>query len=201
MKTNMQILVLSGMLCALLTACGGDSKSDSSGAEQGARKILKTGKDLSEPQTKPTSQPTSSGKVVNEWVNAHNKYRKMHQVGNVKWSPEIAKKAQAWADTCPSGHSERNGKYRNGRGENMAWGSLGSFTGVVDNWYSKEEHKHDYKDNNPDYTIAGHFTQIVWKNTTEIGCGYSSKCKVYVCQYNPSGNYSNEYLKNVFPKK
>ncbi len=34
MKTNMQTLVFSGLLCALLTACGGDSKSDSSGAKQ-----------------------------------------------------------------------------------------------------------------------------------------------------------------------
>ncbi len=36
---------------------------------------------------------------------------------------------------------------------------------------------------------TGHFTQLVWKDTTRIGCGYNFGCsmKTYVCNYDPPG--------------
>jgi pathogenesis-related protein 1 len=43
--------------------------------------------------------------------------------------------------------------------------------------------------------ICGHYTQMVWKSTTEFGCA-KAKCtagnkitEIVVCQYNPAGNY------------
>ncbi len=196
MKTNMQTLVLSGLLCALLTACGGDSKSDSSGSEE-----KPTTKPTPEkvPSKPPKTNPSSSGKVADDWVNAHNKYRKMHQVGNVKWSNKIAKSAEKFVKSCPNNHS------KSGYGENMAWGPYGNNVATaVDAWY-KEVSKYDF--NNPTYqSSTGHFTQIVWKNTTEIGCAYNLSCQyggLYVCQYNPAGNITSAgyFKENVFPKK
>ncbi len=193
MKNVMQILALSGVLSALLVGCGGSGNSDSSGSHDDAP---------TKPKTDHVTTPTTSGKVADEWVKAHNKYRRMHQVGDVKWSADIAKDAQAYADTCPKTHSDPSGEYRDGRGENLAWGGgyFGdNFTKVVDYWYS-EVSEHDYKSNDWRGGITGHFTQVVWKNTTEIGCGYNSSCGVYVCQYNPAGN-NGQYTKNVFPPK
>ncbi len=202
MKTNIQTLVLIGLLSVLLTACGGDSKSDSSGAEKNPTVKPKT-KNVT-PSTNP--QTNSSGKIAEEWVKAHNKYRKMHQVGNVKWSVKIAKSAQAYADTCPVPPNHSKTSY----GENMAWGGYGSdVKQAVARWY-REEPKYNY--NKGAYQSgAGHFTQIVWKGTTEIGCGYKTDCNnlrqygggVFVCQYNPAGNITNAgYFKaNVLPKK
>jgi hypothetical protein len=37
---------------------------------------------------------------------------------------------------------------------------------------------------------TGHYTQVVWKTTTEIGCGMAtgSANDYLVCQYSPGGN-------------
>lgn len=134
---------------------------------------------------------------IQEWLDAHNKYRSLHGVPPVTWSATVAASAQAWADTCPSGHSS------SGYGENMAFaGYVMSPTDVVGLWYS-EEHLYPYGE--PAWNPAwGHFTQVVWKSTTQIGCGYRTGCSgswpnVWVCQYNPPGNYIGQFAANVFP--
>jgi hypothetical protein len=45
-------------------------------------------------------------------------------------------------------------------------------------------------------TNTGHYTQIVWRKTTQIGCG-SATCgnsNVVVCRYSPPGNYIGEQI-------
>jgi hypothetical protein len=46
---------------------------------------------------------------------------------------------------------------------------------------------------------TGHFTQVVWKGTTKLGCGSNPSCgmKTYVCQYTPPGNVMGEFADNV----
>lgn len=48
---------------------------------------------------------------------------------------------------------------------------------------------------------AGHFTQMVWKSTTHLGCGdkWCSGRRLYVCQYKPPGNVRGRYSQNVLP--
>ena len=41
---------------------------------------------------------------------------------------------------------------------------------------------------------VGHYTQIVWKNTTKVGCGIANSLtdrggEWVVCRYSPPGNY------------
>jgi len=50
---------------------------------------------------------------------------------------------------------------------------------------------------------TGHFTQVVWKTSTKLGCGIGKGNRgVYVCcQYLEAGNYMGEYTKNVMPLK
>ena len=134
---------------------------------------------------------------IQEWLQVHNQYRSLHGVPPVTWSATVAASAQAWADTCPSGHSS------SGYGENMAWATyIMSPKDVVDYWYS-EEPFYDY--NNPGWDPKyGHFTQVVWKSTIEIGCGYRTGCStrysnVWVCQYNPPGNHIGQFAANVLP--
>ncbi len=135
---------------------------------------------------------------IQEWLQAHNEYRALHGVPPVTWSDTVAASAQRTADSCPTGHS--GGSY----GENLAWASydLGE-EGTVKFWYD-EEPLYDY--NNPGFSsVTGHFTQVVWKGTTEIGCGYASDCNnsgmkyVWVCQYNPPGNILRQFAENVLP--
>ncbi len=145
-----------------------------------------------------TSTMAATPAEIQEWLQAHNNYRTLHNVPPVTWSQTVANSAQDYADTCPAGHSG------SGYGENLAWASnnLG-MSAIVDLWYN-EEPLYDYND--PGYSPGtGHFTQIVWKGTTEIGCGFATGCttsnwpNVWVCQYNPHGNIIGQFADNVFP--
>jgi uncharacterized protein YkwD len=137
---------------------------------------------------------------IQQWLDAHNQYRALHGVPPVTWSADLATSAQNWADTCPATHSGW------GYGENILWATY-TLTPqeVVTFWYNEES---DYDYSNPGYYEnpgTGHFTQVVWKNTTEIGCGFRSGCTdsiypyVWVCQYNPPGNVLGEFAENVLP--
>ena len=74
-------------------------------------------------------------------------------------------------------------------------------TTFVKMWYDEVSM---YNFNKPGFGMdTGHFTQVVWKATTRVGCGIamSNNGKVYaVCQYTPPGNYNNEFKLNVLPK-
>lgn len=46
----------------------------------------------------------------------------------------------------------------------------GDAIAVVNAWTSGERPKYDY--NNPGFSSAtGHFTQVVWRTSTTVGCG------------------------------
>lgn len=47
---------------------------------------------------------------------------------------------------------------------------------------------------------CGHFTQVVWMATTHVGCGRAfggDGAQVWVCSYDPAGNWDGEYRENV----
>lgn len=54
---------------------------------------------------------------------------------------------------------------------------------------------------NPSSPKASHFTQVVWKDTTSVGCAVQScsgilgsgKARFYVCEYDPPGNFNNDF--------
>jgi uncharacterized protein YkwD len=142
--------------------------------------------------------PETSQQEADEWVKAHNRFRTQHNAPPVKWSERLASSAQKVADHCPSGHSKTS------YGENLAWVSVPKpVSDVVRLWYGEVE-KYDFS--NPGFSPQiGHFTQVVWKGTTEIGCARNTGCStrisnVWVCHYNPPGNYQGRFADNVLPK-
>ena len=134
----------------------------------------------------------------------HNYYRAQHQAGNLQRDSLLESIAQAAAehmveiDNFYFTTETYNGQYI---GKNLFW-QWGDFTAndVVDDWYDGIS---NYDFNNPGYTSgAGSFTQLVWKNSQKIGCGYAcSGRQCYgCCTYYPGGNYLNSFPSNVFPK-
>jgi uncharacterized protein YkwD len=132
------------------------------------------------------------------FVAAHARVRAKHCAPALTWSTKLADYAQHWADTlrakrCAFEHS--NGPY----GENLAAGTIGALdpTGTVDYWYGEVK---DYRFPAGGFSMkTGHFTQLVWKSTTQVGCGHA-QCNgldVWVCEYDPAGNVDGEYRENV----
>ena len=53
--------------------------------------------------------------------------------------------------------------------------------------------------NYPHY-LSGHFSQLVWKSSNELGIGTAKSAtgtKIIVANYNPPGNYLGKYVENV----
>jgi uncharacterized protein YkwD len=95
-------------------------------------------------------------------------------------------------DTCKFAHS--GGPY----GENLALGCSDA-TSCVQMW-GDERRLYNYDD--PSFSHeTGHFTQLVWKSTTTVGCGRklcgNHKGWYLVCEYWPRGNVIGAFDKEV----
>jgi uncharacterized protein YkwD len=124
-----------------------------------------------------------------------------NSVPNLTWSAQLAAGAQDWANACPSnGKGDSNG---GAYGENLAWGTSMSGPGSVDLLYSEIG---NYNFNAPSWnTSVSHFTQVVWRNSAQVGCAVNN-CggkSFWVCRYSPPGNWNvdapGELGKNVPP--
>lgn len=130
-------------------------------------------------------------------TNAHNNVRQAHGVGPMTWDDDLEAVAQAWANNCEWGHNAgRSDNYPGYVGENI-YGSSGTPSGasVTASWAS-EEADYDYATNTCT-DVCGHYTQIVWANSTKLGCAMTN-CpglpypNFVVCNYAPGGNYNGE---------
>jgi uncharacterized protein YkwD len=143
------------------------------------------------------AQPAS---YQSEVLAAHNKYRALHHAPALEWDDELAYYAEKYANQCEFKHS--SSPY----GENLATG-YPSISAAVKIWYD-ESARYSYDD--PGYSTAtGHFSQVVWKNTRKVGCGYvacngknGTPGKFLVCEYSPHGNVLSKKLfeENVLPE-
>lgn len=142
----------------------------------------------------------------------------------LEWSPTLAAYAQQWADTqastACSAPSHRSGAdlMQKGYGENLAvFGAIGttgnistaqqateSWAGEVACWTygtisgfgQQGTEKCDqtcYKALHSDG--CGHYTQIVWRKSLQLGCGVATcnssrgKEDIWICNYGPAGNF------------
>ncbi len=132
----------------------------------------------------------------------HNRYRALHCAPPMTWSKKVAAVAQRWANEL----RDKNCAFDHNRGtifgENLAYFSpvgSGSAADVVKGWYSEVKL---YKFGAPGFSMrTGHFTQVVWKGTTELGCGVAqcANAELWVCNYGPAGNVQSLYRDNVKP--
>jgi len=115
----------------------------------------------------------------------------------LSWSGDLAAAAQGYADQCQFRHS--NGAL-GPVGENLVAG-----TGIFTPTQAVQQFLSDgFNPASPSFT---HFTQVVWKSTTELGCAAAlcdsifdpsfGPATYYVCLYNPVGNVVGEEALNV----
>lgn len=130
------------------------------------------------------------------------------------WDDDLAAVAQQWANTCTYRHNEQRSEQLDARtqrdepdvGENL-FAFLGTLSGpsvddAIQAWFDEHEL---YTFPNAPTPATGHYTQLVWADTTRVGCGYA-RCDdldhatfadmppraegfLFVCDYAPAGNW------------
>lgn len=130
----------------------------------------------------------------------HNRLRSEHNTGPLSWDPKLASAAADLANRCVFQHS--GGPY----GENIAIG----YPSVRDTCYGwGENERKEYSPgeyDNPTYNMkTGHFTQMIWAETKNVGCARKD-CDgrwFVVCEYVARGNVrgAEYYRKNVLKPK
>lgn len=125
------------------------------------------------------------------------------------WNEELEAVAQRWADQCKFGHDEKREKLDGTYvGQNAYWGGnsqqetetqvQGGMTKAAQSWYDEVSNPgFDSASINPFVFSygAGHYTQVAWADTEELGCGmvYYKGTQYYetliVCNYAKGGNY------------
>jgi hypothetical protein len=133
---------------------------------------------------------------------AHNAERTALNLPPLVWSETLAAHAAVWANklaqTGRPQHSPKN--ERVGEGENLWMGSAGGFTPeeMVGAW---AQEKQFFRNGIfPDVStlgeghVVGHYTQMIWKDTSQLGCAVASGggADVLVFRYSPAGNLIGE---------
>ena len=143
----------------------------------------------------------------NEALSVHNDYRSNHNAPPLKLNSKLNDIAQKYAeqlakkDTMVHSKNKMDGQ---DLGENlfMCGGYMITGKDMTKAWYD-EIYDYDFK--KPDFKSGtGHFTQVVWVGSKEVGFGAAkSKSGNYygVANYFPPGNYIGEFEENVLRKK
>lgn len=155
----------------------------------------------------PPENPTPSNPNAAAYLDPHNAARAQHNANPVGWDDNLAQLAQQWVNGCTFEHSGGS-LSSEGYGENLAAGT-GEYqiADAVTSWVNEGQ---QYDPNNPEQGGTGHFTQVVWKSTTMIGCAYADcpagsgpfdasfgDWRLHSCMYTPPGNFLGQYPENV----
>lgn len=147
-----------------------------------------------------TSSGTSSSNLDQSFasaiLNAHNIDRAAHGVGPLSWDNAAYAYAQNNANNydCSGVLTHTHGPY----GENLAAG-FADGPSAVKAWYD-EGQTYNYQTHDE----YNHFTQVIWKGSTGVGCAYKD-CRAQnwglyvVCDYSPPGNVVGQLPQNVLP--
>ena len=132
---------------------------------------------------------------------AHNSYRAAvaaeEPLQALQWSASLAASAQTWANNLATiGSLQEPGV----AGVNLAEATAGtlSVTQLVGIWGNEQQYFIDGIfpgiSTTGNWEAAGHYSQMVWRNTTEVGGGLATGQgqDFLVCYYNPAGNVSGE---------
>eukprot|EP00903_Cladosiphon_okamuranus_P010585 g10009.t1 len=167
-----------------------------------------------------------SAAPVSGILDAHNGFRELHDADPLVYDATLEANAQVYADVLANScGSLVHDPALNGEGENLysctfigtpVDDSCLAGTGATQAWYDEVQFYvpgETGTSNTPGEAI-GHFTQVVWKSSTTLGCaatacefpytgdvtffqGQNWQRNFVVCRYAPPGNYLTQYYDNV----
>lgn len=146
--------------------------------------------------TAATDRPDTSEERA--WLAEHNSARAQFGSAPVRWSSALEKEARQWANRLARSNQFEHSDYRarNGTGENLWMGTRGYYqpsqmiASFVDERRNFVPGRFPQVSRTGNWGDVGHYTQIVWPETREVGCAKASgrENDVLVCRYWPSGN-------------
>ena len=137
----------------------------------------------------------------------HNTLRADVGAPELRWSDALARQAATWAGKLKkSGCAMRHSRGK--LGENLYWASAKTTSNRNKTWSAPQSIKEKTvaaswagekqwysratnSCNAPPGKSCGHYTQMVWKTTREIGCAKAvcdDNSQIWVCNYAPAGN-------------
>lgn len=133
-------------------------------------------------------------------LSVHNAERARVGEAPLTWSDKLSADAKVWAD-----HLAATGKFYHDpqnpyEGENLSAGGKGAFTYTqLTQLWADEKAKFNpgvFPDVSTDgnWANVGHYTQMIWRGTTEVGCAVSTgeSFDFLVCRYSTAGNVIGE---------
>ena len=154
-----------------------------------------------------TCWPASAGATADvsaRLLAMHNAERARMRAPPLQWDPRLAAAAASYGRSlarigrlqhAPAAH-------RLGQGENLWMGTRGAFSPeqMVGSWVAERSlfHAGVFPDvsRNGRWSDVGHYTQMIWKGTTHIGCAIhrSPRWDFLVCRYSPPGNVNGHLV-------
>ncbi|WP_019832498.1 CAP domain-containing protein [Sphingomonas sp. PR090111-T3T-6A] len=150
----------------------------------------------------PSAPAFSMGMTLGERATvlaAHNSERAAVGVGPILWSPKLAADAERWAvhlariNTMI--HYGSMGEPDNGEGENLFMGTARAYRvdQMIGYWSDEKRvfrRVRRWDQNGRTFEAVGHYTQMVWRDTREVGCAIASNSQYdfLVCRYARPGN-------------
>ncbi len=145
----------------------------------------------------PADDSRPSNPVEQRLLAAHNSERARVGASRLMWSENLEAEARDWAveliDSGRFAHDPRP----HGHGENlwMGWGNR-VFTpeDMVGDWIvERRRYRPGVFPNvsrTGDWVAVGHYTQLIWRNTTHVGCAVEHRGdrSLLACRYSPPGN-------------
>lgn len=145
-----------------------------------------------------SAAPVSASDMTDQILAVHNAERAEVGVAPLTWSNDLAGDAQTWAD-----HLAATGSFQHDNssdGENLWMGTRDaySYSQMAQAWADEKAlfiygaFPNVSSDGN--WASVGHYTQMIWHSTTQIGCaiGSGSGMDVLVCRYRSPGNYMGQ---------
>lgn len=137
-----------------------------------------------------------SPEQTQQFLDTHNIYRANVGAANLVWNENLANFAAEWVVINGEKNCKMTHRTRLNYGENLFWSGSTYFKPyiAVKNWGSEIENYNGEVIGKTKGTV-GHYTQMVWQNTTDVGCAVfmCENTHLVICNYFPAGNWRGEY--------
>ena len=154
-----------------------------------------------------SAMAASYSRTASDWARLlaiHNLERARVKAPPLQWDPYLAASAASYGPALARRgglvHSPRAA--RQGQMENLWMGTRGYYAPeqMVGAWVSERAMFRPgvfpYVSRTGRWSDVGHYTQMIWKGTTRVGCAIhaAGQWEYLICRYSPPGNVDGKYL-------